>query len=89
MEAGKAWKRPVAVEYAVLTDDNGAEVAEWCGGEWLEDAGEVLVPTIHGQVSARPDGLRYVMHHFDPEEFYPIRDDRFAGAYDVEQEARP
>lgn len=82
MEIGRARKRPVVVEYAKITQDNGAEVAAWCGGEWDERGGVVLVPTIHGQVPARADTLPYVMHQFDPDEYYPVRDDVFALSYD-------
>ena len=80
MDAGKARKRPVVVDYVEMTDSNGAEVAAWCGGEWDREAGVVLVPTIPGQVRATADGLRYIVQGTHGE-YYPIRPDVYAEVY--------
>jgi hypothetical protein len=87
MEVKQARHRPVLVDYAELTEDNGAAVAEWCGGEWVPEYGVVLVPTIHGQIRATPGHLRYVVK--GTHDFYPIRADAFAAGYEDIIEAHP
>jgi hypothetical protein len=81
MEAGKARKRPVVVDYVEMTEDNGAEVAKWCSGEWIEEAGVVAVPTMRGQLPAYPSDRIVRGTH---EEVYPIRADVFPQIYDAE-----
>lgn len=71
-------KKPIVITAEQFTAENGAQLAEWCGGQYVSSPRQVRVPTLEGTMVAQEGdwiirGIRG--------EFYPCRGDIFDETY--------
>lgn len=85
MDVKKARKRPAVLEYVDVTEQNLAEVAKWCNGDWCppigDEPGFVVVPTLEGTLKTN---IGYKIMHGLIKEFYGCNPESFEKGYDSE-----
>lgn len=80
------YRKTALIEAVLLTDDNGAAVAAWCGGTLRggpgggSKGGSVIIDALEGREVATPGC--YVAKGIDGE-FWPIQGDIFQRTYEV------
>lgn len=81
-------KKPVEVVAYKLIDGYGPGIAEWCGGEYVEEAKAsdhtdiaryIMIPTLEGNMRANFGD--FIIKGVKGE-FYPCKPDIFAATYD-------
>lgn len=77
-------KHPVIIEARQFTKADGAEVATWCGGEFVEwpmapESPQIKVATLEGEMRAEVNN--WIIKGVNGE-FYPCRQDIFEKTYE-------
>lgn len=77
-------KKPVVIEAAKLQKGNESRVAEWCGGQTVNESvdgcASVEIETLEGTMTASPGD--FIIKGVNGE-FYPCKSDIFEKTYEI------